>query len=121
MSSEHVKTDEAGKKYLEGEEFRLDVVPVTQERFDKNKAKVFLTDVQFKACLNVIDFTQLKGKRLKGEKAAFEMPNLHNVTVSGLVDLLGKIREEQANLKKLEGVYKMALAARASLSLGGDD
>lgn len=57
---------------------------------------------------------QIKTTRIRGKKADFVMPNFANATPSGLVDMLGEVREQMADLKKLEGLYKEALGAKSS-------
>ncbi len=46
-------------------------------------------------------------------KQKFQAPDLANATPTYLVDELGSIREQLANLKKMEGFLKEALLARS--------
>lgn len=109
-------SDSNAKPELKGEKFKVEVKSVSQDRFDKELASKYLTEEQLKASHKTITFDQMKTKRHAGDAAQFRMPNLANATVGGLVDMLGDVREEMKILKKLEGVYKQALAARAGLN-----
>ncbi len=99
----------------EGEFFTATIEHVYQDRLDGALVEQALGAVKFKACKKTIDFDMTKTKRKVGKKRDFVNPNLANATASGLVDLLGQVREEMSDLKKLEGIYKTALDARIAL------
>ena len=97
---------------IQGEKFVANKTTSTQERISSDAVREVLTPEQLKRVINVLDVTQLRVTRISGEKAKFKMPNLSNATKEGLVDMLGEVREQMADLKKLEGIYKEALEAR---------
>lgn len=99
-------------KEYNGEVFQLTINDVAQERLNTEKVKSKLTPAMLKECTDVVTFQQYRTKRLAGTKEAFKMPNLENATPSGLIDMLGDVREQIADLKRLEGIYKTALEAR---------
>jgi len=53
-----------------------------------------------------------KARPKRPAKRASRLPDLSNATPGALVDWLGGVRAEIADLKKLEGYYKEALKAR---------
>lgn len=95
-----------------GESFEALVMKVTQERLDSEKIKELLDPEQLRSVTKVIEFAQIKCNRINGDKPKFKVPNLANATPEGLVDMLGEVREQMKDLKKLEGIYKEALEAR---------
>lgn len=100
------------ERTYKGEKFEVTIIEVTQERFSQEKAKELLTDEQFESCKNVLEFEQLKAKRIDGEKPKFEAPQLGNYTLEGLIDAIGKQKEERKDSEKLEKIYIEALKAR---------
>lgn len=95
-----------------GEHFTLAVITVNQERFSSELAKTFLTADQIKKCYNAISFVTYKSPRInKAEKPKFTPPNLSNMTLEGAIDMLGQVREQKSEAKKLEGIYKDFIAA----------
>ncbi len=102
---------------LSGEDFEMLIQDVTQERLDSEKVRSLLTQEQLQQVYKTIEFKQFKTARKdKKKKPTFRMPNLANATPEGLVDMLGKVREEIKELQKLEGIYKETLQARMDLS-----
>lgn len=99
-----------------GEKFEAMIVEVSQDRLDNDKVRSTLTAQQLLECTKTITFSQTKLNRISGKKSEFRMPNLANATPEGLVDMLGDIREQMKDLKKLEGIYATALAARMDLT-----
>lgn len=96
---------------ITGEKFTAKIITVHQDRVDTAAVKELLGE-DVKKVMKTISMEQLKCSRHSGEKRAFRMPNLANATPEGLVDMLGDVREQIADLKKLEGIYKEALSAR---------
>lgn len=94
------------------EDFSLNIVPTSQDRINSDMVREILTPEQLKKCMKTIEFDTFKTTRIKGEKPKFQMPNLGNATIPGLIDMLGKVREEIKDLQKLEGIYKEAVGAR---------
>jgi len=117
-----IPTETFVKPSPEGEEFALTKTPVVQTRLDGDTVKVilqncvdagYITKETLAGCYKDIKFTQIRTPRKdKDKKKPFVMPSLANATITGLIDMLGGTREEMANLKKLEGIYKTALQAR---------
>ena len=98
---------------MSGEDFDMIVIHVTQDRLDGDKVRELLAPEDLKKVYKTISFKTIKcARRDPKRKPKFKMPNLGNATPEGLVDMLGKVREEMADLKKLEGIYKEALEAR---------
>lgn len=95
-----------------GEKFSLDIVHTYQDRMDSDKIKDFFGPDKIKEYMKTIDFDTYKTTRIAGDKPKFQMPNLANATISGLIDMLGQVRDEKKDLEKLEGIYKDAIAAR---------
>jgi len=106
----------------EGEEFDLTNTAVTQVRLDGDAIKAFIANMVAAGYISKegvaglykeIKFVQMRTPRKdKDKKRPFVMPSLANATIPGLIDMLGQTREEIANAKKLEGVYKTALQSR---------
>lgn len=100
-------------KYIRGENFEGVQTEVNQERLDTDSVRAILTPDQLEACTKTLSFTQIKVERKdKSKKPKFQMPNLANATPEGLMDMLGDVREQMKDLKKLEGIYKDALEGR---------
>lgn len=105
-----------------GEAFDMITFGVDQVRLNGDAVKALLTDLrakdlitaeQLEGVFKTISFEQMKIVRKdKALKKPFVMPNLTNATVTGLVDMLGSIREDIALEKKLEGIYRTAIMAR---------
>lgn len=105
-----------------GEDFGLTNTPVVQVRLDGDTVKAilqnmmiagYITQATLAGCYKEVKFTQMRTpRRDKDKKKPFVMPSLANATITGLIDMLGTTREEIANAKKLEGIYKTALQAR---------
>lgn len=112
---------------INGEEFSMTLTTTKPMKLSQDLVKEhFKNDPQTLASFYKESVVHtMKSTRIKGEKAKFTMPNLANATPGGLSDMLGKVREEIKDLKKLEGIYKTALAARAGIELAkkgeGDD
>jgi hypothetical protein len=97
---------------IKGENFEAMIVEVNQDRLDNDKIRELLTPEQLLECTKTVTFNQIKCNRITGEKPKFKMPDLSNATPTGLVDMLGDVREQIKDLQKLEGIYKDALSAR---------
>jgi len=104
---------------IKGEDFVLTVTSSPVVRISSTLVKeMFAHDAKMLKALSTESVTvTMKTPRVNGKKANFVMPNLANATPGGLVDMLGKVREEMKDLKKLEGIYKEAIAARADIEL----
>src|SRR5690606_39693568 len=61
---------------------------------DNDKIRELLTPEQLLECTKTITFNQIKCNRITGEKPKFKMPDLSNATPTGLVDMLGDVREQ---------------------------
>src|SRR5688572_29395665 len=107
---------------VKGEKFLLEESTVTQDRIVADKVRELLSPEDLKKVVDTTSFKQMRATRIAGEKPKFKMPNLDNITPAGLADLIGQVREEQKDLKKLEGVYTEALKARmiAEVALSAD-
>lgn len=110
---------------IKGEKFVANVVASDRVTIVADKVRAyFVNDPKtLETLVNTTKVYQLKCSRLAGEKKQFKMPDLSNATPGGLVDMLGELREEIADLKKLEGIYKSALEARSGTKMtsGGDE
>ena len=95
-----------------GETFELTITDEYQDRINADKVRALLTPEQVKQVTNTIQMKKLSTKRHTGKKPDFVMPTLGNATLEGLVDMLGKTREEIKDLQKYEGIYKDAIKAR---------
>ena len=102
-------------KTKDGELFTVNIDHVEQERLAGEAVKAYVGEEVFQKLKKVIDFDVISTKRKAGKKPDFVMPNLSNATASGLIDMLGSIREEIKDLQKKEGICKEALKARLEL------
>jgi len=97
---------------IKGEKFVVEKTESSQDRISPDAVRELLTPEQIMKVTKTINIVTLKSTRIDGTKPKFKMPNLENMTPSGLADLLGEVREQIKDLEKLEGIYKEALKAR---------
>ncbi len=96
----------------QGEHFTLEISGQTQERISAELAREKLTPEQVASITSEVKMEVMRSNRYNGDKRKFVMPNLANLTLGGLIDLLGAVREEVKDGQKLEGIYKEAIKAR---------
>lgn len=97
---------------IQGEEFDALREEVEQERVDTVKVRQLLGD-RVGEVLKVISFYKMSiSRKDKSKSPTFIPPNLSNYTNAGLIDHLGKVREQIKLLEKEEGILKAALDAR---------
>lgn len=102
-----------------GEDFEMISFDSTQVRIDGDAVKALLAELQEKnlvtpaqvmACYKEIHMSTIKTTRKdKSLAPVFSMPDFSNATASGVVDMLGSLREKMKLDKKLEGLYKTKL------------
>lgn len=93
----------------------------TQTRLDTGNVKALLNRLHnegkiatpdYVACFKDINMSMMKTTRKDPRaKRKFTPPDLSNATITGLVDMLGHVREQIAVAKKEEGYYKERLMA----------
>jgi len=101
---------------LEAEDFEMMSTTTTQVRVDGDAVKDLLarlvlaekiTEAEAAGCFKEISFETIKTARKdKAKKSKFVPPNLANATPSGVVDMLGLVREKTKDLEKEEGILK---------------
>lgn len=96
---------------VKGEKFSIDIIEGAQERIDSEKVRELLGPTKVLEVTKNIPTETVKTTRISGSKPEFRIPILDNLTPEGIADLLGTIREQMANDKKLEGIYKDKLKA----------
>jgi hypothetical protein len=97
---------------INGEEFDAMRIEVNQDRVDTAKVRELLGS-RVGEVMKTITFYQTKIARKDESKVPkFTPPNLSNYTMAGLIDHLGKVREQIKLLEKEEGIVKAALEAR---------
>lgn len=90
-----------------GNDFTAEVIPVEQYRLDGDCVKTKLTPAEIKDCTYDSSYVMTKTTRIdSSKKPEFKIPNLANMTMAGAIDLLGAVREQEKECKKLEGIYK---------------
>lgn len=100
---------------IQGEEFDALREEVSQDRVDTAKVRELL-GTRISEVMKTISFTVTKIVRRDPTKAPmFTPPHLANYTNSGLIDHLGKVREQIKILEKEEGIVKAALDARLAM------
>ncbi len=96
-----------------GESFKLERLEFAQDRISKELAEKNLTAEQLKSITTTIDIRMRRTPRIdKATKPVYVAPNLDNATIAGIIDMLGRTREEMADLKKTEGLLKQVLSKR---------
>ena len=108
------------------EDFEFMLTTSTQTRLNTEVVKELLVKLsnqgtitmeEYMGCFKDIPMVVMKTARKNPKlKATFTPPNLVNVTVVGLIDMLGDVREKAAVLKKEEGFLKTHLMAELQAS-----
>lgn len=111
-----------------GEDFEFISFIRSQIRIDTPKVKELLgrlqeaghiTPAEYTGCFKELEMNFLQTSRKDpAKKQKFTPPVLDNVTIVGLVDMLGDTREKIAVLKKEEGYYKERI--KGGLITAGD-
>lgn len=104
-------TDEFDFISYKQEQVRLDGDAV-KELLGRLKEAEKITESEYMECFKEISFSVYKvARKNPSEKIKFTPPELGNVTMEGIIDLLAVQREENAVGKKMEGYLKERLTA----------